>query len=95
MYYRNICVGHVRADIILEDLKIVIECKSISNLCESHLPQIINYMEILKYKSGYFVNFNQLPTKDFIEMYKVTCIKENIDRTDERRERERNKLDKK
>jgi GxxExxY protein len=71
-YFNSVCIGNVRADIILESEKIVIECKSIEgNLRDFHLPQIIVYMEILNYTKGYYVNFNQNPSKDFVEIYTV------------------------
>jgi GxxExxY protein len=73
--FEDITVGFVRADIVLNDLKIVIECKSIDNdLREGHLPQIITYMEHLGYNRGYFVNFIQNPAKDDIEVY---CVVKN------------------
>ena len=75
-YYNNICIGNVRADIILEYEKTVIECKAIDgNLRDFHFPQIIVYMEILNYTKGYYVNFNQNPSMDFIEVY--TVVREN------------------
>ena len=71
-YFNSICIGNVRADIILESDQIVIECKAIEgNLRDFHLPQIIVYMEILNYTKGYYVNFNQNPSKDFVEIYTV------------------------
>lgn len=71
-YYNSVCIGNVRADIILELEKTVIECKAIEgNLRDFHLIQIIVYMENLNYTKGYYVNFNQNPSKDFVEIYHV------------------------
>ncbi len=73
--FEDVTIGFVRADIVLNDLSIVIECKSIENdLRDVHLPQIITYMEHLGYKTGYFVNFTQNPGKDDVEVY---CVEEN------------------
>ena len=78
IYYQGICIGNVRADIILEKMGIVIECKAIANeLTESHLPQIINYMDLTGYTNGIFVNFNQNPSKNTLEYYLVEKTIEN------------------
>jgi GxxExxY protein len=71
--FEGIIVGNVRADIVLNELKTVIECKAIEGeLREVHLPQIITYMEHLEYNNGYYVNFIQNPGKRDIEIYNVT-----------------------
>lgn len=68
----DIIIGNVRADIVLPDEEIVIECKAIdSNLKPSHAPQLINYLEILNYNYGILVNFNQNPSKEFVEVVVV------------------------
>lgn len=65
----DIVIGNVRADIVLPEDEIVIECKAIdSHLKPSHAPQLINYLEILNYNAGILVNFNQNPSKDFVEV---------------------------
>jgi GxxExxY protein len=71
-YFEGIFIGFVRCDITLSNEKIVIECKAIEGeLRCSHLPQIITYMELLDYNEGIFVNFNQNPAKEFVEIYRV------------------------
>lgn len=71
-YFEGIFIGFVRCDITLPNEKIVIECKAIEGeLRNSHLPQIITYMELLDYNDGIFVNFNQNPAKEFVELYRV------------------------
>ena len=67
-------VGFIRADITLDS--VVIECKAINDLQETHFPQILTYMEILNYTSGLFVNFVQNPSKPLLQIQKVTKISE-------------------
>jgi GxxExxY protein len=65
----DISIGTVRADIILPDEKIIIECKAIDNdLKLNCLPQLVNYLKITKYPSGIFVNFNQNPFRNMVEI---------------------------
>lgn len=71
-------IGHMRADITLNDYQTVIECKAINDLQESHLPQIITYLEILNYNSGIFVNFVQNPSKPQLQIQKVTKISNEL-----------------
>jgi len=67
--FRDIVVGNVRCDILLPKEHIIIECKAVDgNLKTSHLPQLVNYLEIMKYSKGIFVNFNQNPGKDMVEV---------------------------
>jgi GxxExxY protein len=69
-------VGNVRADIIVEKVNLIIECKAIEgNMKPSFISQIINYMEITEYSNGLLVNFNQNPSKDIIEI--ITVNKNN------------------
>lgn len=76
-FYESV-VGFVRADITLPEHQTVIECKAINDLAESHLPQIVVYMEILNYSSGLFVNFVQNPAKTNLQIKKVSKISENV-----------------
>lgn len=74
----DVVIGNVRADIVFPVDKIVIECKAIdSNLKPSHAPQLINYLEILKYDYGILVNFNQNPSKDFVEVVVIHKVISN------------------
>jgi GxxExxY protein len=69
-------VGNVRSDIVLPNESIVIECKAIEgNLRGVHVPQIITYLNILNYKNGIIVNFNQNPLKEMVEH--ITVEKNN------------------
>lgn len=49
-------VGHVRADIIVEQT-VVIELKSVGKLNESHRIQTQNYLKLLDLNIGYLINF--------------------------------------
>ena len=71
-------IGHMRADITLQDYKTVIECKAINDLQESHLPQIITYLDILNYNTGIFVNFVQNPSKPQLQIQKVSKISNEL-----------------
>jgi GxxExxY protein len=76
--YNNSVIGNVRADIVLNDEKSIIECKAIdSNLKSSHFPQIITYMNLLDYNNGVLVNFNQNPSKEMVEIAKVKRLEHN------------------
>jgi GxxExxY protein len=76
--FNNICVGNVRADIVLDELKTVIECKAIDGcLKPSHLPQIITYLVLNNYDFGLLINFNQNPSKDIIDFMTVTRSNDN------------------
>lgn len=71
---KDIIIGHVRADIVIPKESLIIECKAIDgNLKVSHIPQIIKYLKIMGYKNGLFVNFNQNPAKDTVELVEVSC----------------------
>ena len=68
----DISIGTVRADIVLPDEKIIIECKAIDNdLKLNCLPQLVNYLKITKYPSGIFVNFNQNPFRNMVEIITI------------------------
>ena len=76
--YNSSVIGNVRADIVLNDEKTIIECKAIdSNLKSSHFPQIITYMNLLDYNDGVLVNFNQNPSKEMVEIAKVKRLETN------------------
>lgn len=81
--YDNVIIGNVRADIVLPNDEIVIECKAIdANLKSSHIPQLINYLEITQYKRGILVNFNQNPGKDIVEVITVERENKNLYKAD-------------
>ena len=54
--YKNKIVGNYFADIIVGN-KIVLELKSCSDIHESHIAQLINYLTASNKKVGYIINF--------------------------------------
>jgi GxxExxY protein len=65
-------IGNVRADIVIPDQSLIIECKAIEgNLRSVHVPQIISYLRILNYNKGLLINFNQNPSKEMVEYITV------------------------
>lgn len=62
-------VGNVRADLIIDNNQLVIECKATeATLKPSFVSQLVNYMEITGHCNGYLVNFNQHPQKEMVEV---------------------------
>jgi len=49
-------------DLIIED-KIIVEIKSVKNILESYISQLVKYLEFSKYEIGYLVNFGTLHTE--------------------------------
>jgi len=73
--FKNIIIGNVRADIVIPDEELVIECKAIDgNLKLSHVPQLIKYLKITNYSNGILVNFNQNPSKQIVELMYVEAF---------------------
>ncbi len=56
--YKGSDVGSRRADFIVED-KGLVELKAIQELNDSHLAQIINYLEAYKCEVGLLINFGE------------------------------------
>jgi GxxExxY protein len=68
-------VGNIRSDIVLPTESVVIECKAIEGSLRSvHVPQIITYLNILDYKNGILINFNQNPLKEMVEHFTIEKI---------------------
>ena len=59
-----------RADIIVAD-SLLIEVKSVSELNDLHLAQIITYLRLLRYKRGFLLNFNVRLLKDGIRRVSI------------------------
>lgn len=77
--FDNLCIGNVRSDIVLNSHSIIIECKAIDgSLKTGHLPQLITYLQITNFNFGVFVNFNQNPLKDMVE---IIILRRNNDNT--------------
>jgi len=55
-----------RADIVVEG-KLIIEVKSVENIHELHLAQLLTHIRLANYKLGMLINFNVLKLKDGIK----------------------------
>ncbi len=63
VYYLNIKVGHYISDLIVENI-VVIENKSVENICKPHELQLINYLKATGMEIGLLLNFG--PEPEFI-----------------------------
>jgi len=54
--YKSQCVGHIRADLVVER-KTIIEIKSVRSLKDDHRQQLRNYMKTLDIDHAILVNF--------------------------------------
>ncbi|MBQ6276424.1 MAG: GxxExxY protein [Bacteroidales bacterium] len=62
--YHDIVLSHkFIPDIVCYD-KIIVELKSVSEICDSHLAQLINYLKASGMKLGLLVNFGAVPKVD-------------------------------
>jgi GxxExxY protein len=57
LYYRGECIGGYRADLVVDN-KIILELKSVKELCPAMEAQTINYLRLSKIPVGYLINFN-------------------------------------
>ena len=55
-----------RIDLLVEN-KVVVELKSISELSDIHLAQILTYLKLGNYKLGLLMNFNEFRLKNGIK----------------------------
>ncbi len=55
--YRDQHVGHLIADIVVED-KVILELKSVEKLLPIHTAQLITYLKATGIKTGLLINFN-------------------------------------
>ncbi|MDR0448388.1 MAG: GxxExxY protein [Treponema sp.] len=55
-----------RIDLLVEN-SVVIELKSIKNIDDIHMAQILTYLRLGKFKVGLIINFNVLSLKDGIK----------------------------
>ena len=56
VHHRGQVVGEYFADLVVED-KVIIELKSVNNLSNEHMAQLINYLHISGCRLGLLVNF--------------------------------------
>jgi len=59
-----------RADVIVED-SLLLELKSVEKITDIHLAKIITYLKLLKFKRGFFLNFNCIKMKDGIKRISI------------------------
>ncbi len=57
LYYRGECIGGYRSDLVVDD-KIILELKSVKELCPAMEAQTINYLRLSKVPVGNLINFN-------------------------------------
>ena len=69
VYFENHVVGHLRADIIINN-EIVLEFKAIKTLNEQAECQLRNYLRLTQLKTGYLINFPIHPGQEV----EVRCI---------------------
>ena len=56
--YKDVKLDHgYRIDLLVED-KLVIELKTVENLTNVHLAQVLTYLKLGDYKLGLLINFN-------------------------------------
>jgi len=58
IYYKGRNIGDFIPDIIVDN-KIILELKSIPELTSANTAQIINYLNITRFKVGYLLNFGE------------------------------------
>jgi len=59
-----------RADMIVEG-RLLLELKSVKQLTDLHLAQVISYLKLLGFKRGYLLNFNCKRMKDGIKRVSI------------------------
>ena len=58
IYYKGRNIGDFIPDIIVDN-KIILELKSIPELTSANTAQILNYLNITRFKVGYLLNFGE------------------------------------
>ena len=58
VFYKTQSVGHFIADLIVED-KVIIELKSVQQLCKAHEVQLVNYLVATGIETGLLINFGE------------------------------------
>lgn len=60
VYYRGQCVGHYRADLLVEE-KILLELKALPQIGARERAQILNYLKASEIQVGFILNFGPRP----------------------------------
>ncbi len=58
VYFENEIVGEYFADLVVEN-KVIVEIKSVENLCKDHENQLIHYLKATKIEVGLLINFGR------------------------------------
>ena len=58
IFYRDVRVGTGRVDFLVEEA-VLVELKAVSELDDSHLTQVRNYLEVFGLEVGLLVNFGR------------------------------------
>ena len=56
MIYKNVKVGEYVPDLIVFD-KIIVDTKTINNITDHELGQMLNYLKVTNLNLGYIINF--------------------------------------
>ena len=56
VHYRGQIIGEFFADLIVNDL-VIVEVKSVEQLCEAHEVQLVNYLRATRVELGLLINF--------------------------------------
>ena len=72
IFYEDIEVGKRRVDFLIESV-VMVELKALSKLEDTHLAQILNYLEAYKLETGLLLNFGgkSLEFKRITNEYKL------------------------
>jgi len=60
VYYEDHIVGKFKADLLVDNL-VILELKAVSELCEAHAVQLMNYLKGTKIEVGLLLNFGAQP----------------------------------
>lgn len=75
VFYKNELIDvKYRLDLLVED-EIIVELKSVSELCHIHTAQLITYLKLANKKTGILLNFNVVSMKDGVRRIKNNCYK--------------------
>lgn len=73
-YKKELIDVKYRLDLLVED-EIIVELKSVSELCHIHTAQLITYLKLANKKTGILLNFNVVSMKDGVRRIKNNCYK--------------------
>lgn len=58
IYYEGVAVGEHRLDLLVDD-RVIVELKTVEELCKAHYAQIRSYLKAAGLKTGLLVNFSK------------------------------------